>query len=225
MLDTTVTGIEQDESGISAVQTSRGTIKTGQVVIAAGPFTGQLAKIMGVELPLTLLRRHRLAVLSTNRIPADAPFTMDDDTGVYWRPEGNGALLGRAYDDEPEVPKEIVPTDWTFPAMVLDPDSPYSAGRLSTFWRDAPYLLIKSNLNLVAGQYTYTPDHMPLVGPVPSVPGLSVITGFSGHGIMAAPASGRRLALILAGKFTGENRFRPERFEEGMAWEARETVY
>lgn len=225
LLDTTVIGIIRDRNGIAAVRTDRGAISTRQLVVAAGPFSGRVAEMAGCHLPVTILRRHRLAVLNCSQVPVDAPFTMDDDTGVYWRPEGNGALIGRAYDTEPEEPRETVPTDWTFPAMVLDPDSPYSAGRLSPFWQTAPDLLVKSNLNLTAGQYTYSPDHMPLIGHHPCVPGLAVNTGFSGHGIMSAPEAGRRLALMLAGKYTGENPFRPDRFAEGKTLEAKETVY
>jgi sarcosine oxidase subunit beta len=46
-----------------------------------------------------------------------------------------------------------------------------------------------------------TPDHHPILGPVPDVPGLFLANGFSGHGVMHAPATGKILAdLILTGR-------------------------
>jgi sarcosine oxidase subunit beta len=52
-----------------------------------------------------------------------------------------------------------------------------------------------------AGLYEMTPDHYPILGPVPQVPGLYLANGFSGHGVMHSPATGKVLAdLILHGR-------------------------
>jgi len=48
-----------------------------------------------------------------------------------------------------------------------------------------------------AGLYEVTPDHHAILGPVPGVPGFFVVAGFSGHGIMHAPAAGRAAAEML----------------------------
>jgi sarcosine oxidase subunit beta len=152
---------------------------------------------------------------------------MDDDTGVYWRPEGAGALLGKAFEDEPEMPTENVPVDWTFPAMVLDGESPWSAGRLAPFWHEAGNLLRRSELDLSAGQYAYSPDHLPIIGPCPTVPGLYVNTGYSGHGIMGSPEGGRRLGLLIAGETSdADNPFSLNRFSgPGAVSRPKEKVY
>ena len=51
-----------------------------------------------------------------------------------------------------------------------------------------------------AGLYEMAPDHHPILGPVPQVPGFFLANGFSGHGVMHAPATGRILSdLILQG--------------------------
>jgi sarcosine oxidase subunit beta len=50
-----------------------------------------------------------------------------------------------------------------------------------------------------AGLYEMTPDHHPVLGASP-VSGLFFATGFSGHGVMHSPATGKILAdLILKG--------------------------
>ena len=227
LLQTPVLGLRRDGSGIAAVQTSRGTIAARMVVVACGPFSGRVASLAGVSLPVTPIRRHRLAVLQCPQVPRQASFTVDDDTGVHWRPEGAGALIGRAFEEEPEEPVENVPVDWTFPAMVLDPESPWKAGRLTPFWDEAREALHKANLSLDAGQYTYTPDHVPIIGPCAEVPGLYANTGYSGHGIMGGPEGGKRLSRLIAG-LTSErdNPFSLSRFEgQGAAAKPAEKVY
>jgi sarcosine oxidase subunit beta len=47
---------------------------------------------------------------------------------------------------------------------------------------------------LVRGVYDVTPDHQPVLGPIPERPGLFVACGFSGHGFMIAPAVARIIA-------------------------------
>ena len=52
-----------------------------------------------------------------------------------------------------------------------------------------------------AGLYEVTPDHHAILGPVPGRPGLLLVTGFSGHGVMHAPAAGRCVAeMVLLGR-------------------------
>jgi glycine/D-amino acid oxidase-like deaminating enzyme len=52
-----------------------------------------------------------------------------------------------------------------------------------------------------AGLYEMTPDHHPILGEVPGVPGFFCANGFSGHGVMHAPATGKILSdLILNSK-------------------------
>ncbi len=52
-----------------------------------------------------------------------------------------------------------------------------------------------------AGLYEMTPDHHPILGEAPDVPGFFLANGFSGHGVMHAPATGKILSdLILTGK-------------------------
>ncbi len=86
-----------------------------------------------------------------------------------------------------------------------------------------PRLLAVEFPHLVAGVYDVTPDHNPLVGPVPGADGVWVAAGFSGHGFMIAPAIGRLLAEAVAGGDPGglPPELRADRFAGPPA--ARET--
>ncbi len=64
---------------------------------------------------------------------------------------------------------------------------------------------------VVAGQYTMTPDHMPLVG-ASKIEGLWLNCGYSGHGIMASGACSRMLLDIMVGRISDdENPLQPDR--------------
>jgi sarcosine oxidase subunit beta len=210
-LRTPATAFRLDAHGVAGVATSRGGISTRCVVVAAGPFTKEVLSWAGVvDMPMTCLRRQKVILADVPQVPPEAPMTIDQDTGAFWRPEVGGAALGWALPEEPSQPTERVPTDWTFPAVVLD-----GVSRLTPFWDDVAPMLTRDKVFLSAGQYTCTPDHKPVIGPCSEVPGLYVSGGYSGHGIMASPAAARLMVrLILDSTAIAENPFRCDRFAE-----------
>jgi glycine/D-amino acid oxidase-like deaminating enzyme len=50
-----------------------------------------------------------------------------------------------------------------------------------------------------AGMIDVTPDSLPVIAPVPQLPGLTIATGFSGHGFGTAPAAGELAADLIMG--------------------------
>ncbi|MEC9353972.1 MAG: FAD-binding oxidoreductase, partial [Candidatus Thermoplasmatota archaeon] len=186
-------------------------ITTGQAVIASGPFSGPVAALAGLELPLETVRRHKLVMPELAQVPHDAPMTIDEDTGAHWRPALAGAyLLWTDPTTPPSDPSEAVRADSQFYFSLLDPASPTSVSRIVPFWEKvwrantAPWMLM-------AGQYTMTPDHRPLLGPS-EVEGIWLNCGYSGHGIMGSPAGSRMLVDLLTGRLpTESNQFRFDR--------------
>ena len=206
-LGTTADRILVDGSSVTGVATSRGTVATRRVVLAAGPFARELASTVGVALPVAAVRRHRAMVAPRPEIPADGPMTLDVDTHAYWRPEGGGAFLGQGLPEPASEPASSVPVDWTFPAVVM-----HAAGRLVPFWRDLGERLSQSEVSLGAGQYTVTADGLPIIGAAGGVDGLYVHGADNGWGVESAPEAGRRLAaIVVAGRDDPENPFRLDR--------------
>lgn len=210
-LRTKATGIELASQGIAGVETNRGNISTRTVVIAAGPFSGQVAGLAGLELPLTILRRQKVIIGQDSAIPQDAPMTICISSGAYWRPEVGGGAMGWATLEEPSEPMEKVPTDWAFPALVLEEIS-----KLAPFWGEVAGRLTRDSVFLSAGQYTCTPDSKPILGPSPDVEGLFFNLGYSGHGVMAAPEGSRYVVAMITGRMSDEdNPFSYQRFARG----------
>jgi sarcosine oxidase subunit beta len=184
-----VTDIVRDERGVAGVETRRGRVQTRTLVNAAGPWAEEVARMVGVQLPVEPLRRMLVPTEPFPQISHQAPMTIDMATGFHFRPEGLGLLL--AWSDPEEKPGFKTSFDSSFIEKILT----RAVGRVPCF----------ENLQVNpargwAGLYEMTPDHHAILGPVPEVPGLYLANGFSGHGVMHSPATGKILAdLILKG--------------------------
>jgi sarcosine oxidase subunit beta len=211
---TEVTGFNVKSEKVKAVRTNRGSISCDRAVIAAGPFSGNVAALAGLDLKLTLRCRQRMTMLDVPEVPQSAPMTIDDDTGAHWRPAAGGAhLVFTNYDNRSTPALDYVPTSAEYYFALLDPESPSSVSRVSPFWKTV-WERNTSHWYLIAGQYTYMPDQSPYIG-ASAIDGLYLNTGYSGHGIMGSAAGSRLLIDVITGKCPHDkNPFRPDRVIE-----------
>jgi len=185
-----VTGLVQDEQGIAAVETTEGSVATRRAVNCAGAWAAGVAKFAGVDLPVEPLRRMLVPSEPLDQFPHTAPMIIDMSNGFHFRPESRGFLL--AWNDPEETPGFKTDFDMAFVEKILM----RAADRVPCF-ADLPV----NPKRAWAGLYEMTPDHHPILGEAPGVPGFFLANGFSGHGVMHAPATGRILSdLILTGK-------------------------
>ncbi len=219
-LRTEVTALLLDEQGVAGVQTSRGPVATRRAVLAAGPYAGTLGARLGATVPVAAVRRHKVIIAGSFDVPTGAPMTIDDTSGAYWRPEAGGAALGWAMPEPPSDPCESVPTDWTFPPLVLE-----AVAGLCPFWERVAAGLKRESVFLSAGQYPATPDNNPIIDAYGPVPGLYLNVGYGGHGIMASPEGGRLLVELMLGHVAPqENPFRLQRFDAQSPAAKREAI-
>jgi len=208
----TVTGIARNTNsngGSFEVATSRGTVSTRTVVNCAGAWAASIAKMVGIDLPVEPLRRMLVPTEPFDRFPHTAPMIIDMSTGFHFRPEGRGFLL--AWNDPEETPGYKMDFDPAFIEKILT----RAADRVPVFENVAV-----NPKRAWAGLYEMTPDHHPILGESPDVPGFFFANGFSGHGVMHAPATGKILSdLILTGKtdLIDASLLNLSRFAEGRA--------
>jgi len=185
-----VTGMELDAQGICGVKTLEGDVVTRTVVNAAGAWAAQIAKMVGVDLPVEPLRRMIVPTEPFPELSERLPMVIDMSNGFHFRPEGVGFLM--AWNDPEETPGYKTAFDPAFIEKILT----RAVKRLPCFER------VEVNPKKCwAGLYEMTPDHHSVLGPVPGVRGLFLANGFSGHGVMHSPATGKILSdLILRGK-------------------------
>jgi sarcosine oxidase subunit beta len=192
--ETEVTGIKLDRGAIAGVQTSRGEISTRKVANAAGPYSRRIGEMAGIEIPILPYRRHIFITGpvvarssgrgAASRVPGNHIMVIDFETSFYFHREGAGILYGMS--DPEEQPGYDLTVNWEF----LETLTPVAVRRL-------PALAETSVAHAWAGLYEVTPDAMPIIGPVESLPGFYIIGGFSGHGFQHCPAAGRILADMM----------------------------
>jgi len=158
-----------------------------------------------VNLPLRPCRRQIFSTGPVDGVGADWPLVLDSDR-FYFRPETGGVIMSLA-----EVEEWDPPADGN--------DVPLDRGNLPELARRAtercPILKDARVSGGWAGLRTLTPDTLPVVGAIPSRPGLFVAAGFSGHGISLS----RFAAEVVSAAVTGEepscgdaSAFAPDRF-------------
>jgi sarcosine oxidase subunit beta len=184
-----VTGISL-RHGSFAVVTTRGTVSTPTIVNCAGPWAAAIAAMVGIDLHVRPLRRMLVPTEPFDQFPHTAPMIVDMSNGFHFRPESRGFLL--AWNDPEETPGYKMDFEPAFVEKILT----RAADRVPVFEN-----LAVNPKRAWAGLYELTPDHHPILGESPDVPGFFFANGFSGHGVMHAPATGKILSdLILTGK-------------------------
>jgi sarcosine oxidase subunit beta len=187
--NTNVVSFTQDHNGIAKVETTNGSVATRKVINCAGPWAAEVASIVGMELPVQPLRRMLVPSEPFDEFPHTAPMIVDMSNGFHFRPEARGFLL--AWNDPEETPGFKTDFDVAFVEKILT----RAADRVPCFAN-----LPVNPKRAWAGLYEMTPDHHPILGEAPTLPGFYLANGFSGHGVMHAPATGKILSdLILNG--------------------------
>jgi len=200
--------------------------QTPVFVNAAGPYAKQVAALTGVELPLFSEVHYKIAIEDVQGVvPRDTGLVILEDAqalewsaserdelaadevtrwlteplpaGIHFRPEGYGASRtvlmlwdyhGAHRFDAPEFP---LPDDPFYPEVVLRGMTRLVPG-LAAYLERLPHAYVDG------GYYTKTVENRPLIGPAgPS--GNHVCAGFSGFGLMAAPAAAELLVAHITG--------------------------
>ena len=203
----TVIAIDRDGAGVLGVTTDKGLYPTKTVVNAGGPWAAEVARLAEIpDFPVRPIKRQVAVTNPFPRIPEDIPMVIDAASGFHTRMrEGRALLLWADPDQAPGF-------DTSFEPGFLSKVLPMARHRL----RSLDEATIDPRA-CYAGLYEVTPDHHGIVGWSPQVKGLFLANGFSGHGVMHAPAIGQAAAEMILRRSVSIDLspLRPERFEEG----------
>ena len=201
----TVTDIDRNGDGWH-LTTSKGQLDADIVVNAAGAWAAGIAEMAGLSVPVQPFRNDVFVTAPRPR-PRPMPLTIDVPSGVYMRSEGDRLLIGH-HDHEGEF-GFLTGVDWDH----LDPIMEAAFERYP--WFEEEELDQKASW---WGYYEVTPDFSPVLGRDPAAPTWVNACGFSGHGVMHAPAAGLVIAeeiLDGAARSVDLSPFRLERFADG----------
>ena len=195
---------------VTGVETSEGPISAPRVLLTGGPSLRAVAELAGARAWVGRAR-HQIAISEPHEAfdVERQPMMFDLGAGLYWRLEEGGLLWGMS--NPKETPGQAREIDWRYLRSMRR--------RLARFVPQTVELGIRK---VWAATIEYTPDHLPLLGPLVATGGTEV-TGASiatacGHGMMWGPAVSRIAAdLALEGRTEVVERvedFRMDRFDE-----------
>jgi D-arginine dehydrogenase len=180
-------------NGVWEVEVTGGAVfKAPLVVDAAGAWGDEVAQCAGVK-PLGLQPKRRTALI-IDPAPwavADWPAVTDAVTSWYAKPEARTKLLVSPAEETDMPPQDIRPDDLDV-AIAVD--------RM----QQALDIEVKRVEHSWAGLRTFTPDRSLAIGWDAKAEGFLWSVGQGGYGIQSAPAQGRILADLVAGRATGE---------------------
>ena len=186
------TGVEAQGQRVTAVLTEAGRIETEYVVNSAGMWARQFGALAGVSVPLQAAEHYYLLTDTVPGMAPDLPVIEDPDNYGYYRPEGDGMLVGLF---------EPVGAPWSLDGVARD----FSFGKLPPDWdRLEPFLgpalaripcLAETGVRtFFCGPESFTADVKPLIGPAPELDGYFVAAGLNSLGILSGGGVGSVVA-------------------------------
>jgi glycine/D-amino acid oxidase-like deaminating enzyme len=194
---------------VTGVETTGGTIATERVLLTGGPSLREVGRLVDARLWVGAAR-HQVAVSEPHPdLEVDRqPMVFDMGAGLYWRLEEGGLLWGMSNPNE--TLGEARQIDWAHLKRMQR--------RLA---RRVPVTAGLGMRKVWAATIEYTPDHLPLLGPLVTTAGVEVdgasVACACGHGMMWGPAVARCAAdLALEGRtdVVDVADFRMDRFDE-----------
>lgn len=187
-----VTGVLREHGCVTGVALASGERISAPVVVnAAGPYAAHVAALAGLDQPVQQVRQHLFRCELPREWPYRWPMTIDPG-GVHWRHDDpvepgqrDGIILAKTKLDEP--PGENFACD----------DSRWLGDFYPALVRRVPAFRDVRGVEGWAGLYEMTPDHNPMLGEHPRLKGFFMANGFSGHGLMLAPATGKVLSELI----------------------------
>ncbi len=189
-------GVETRRRHVTAVLTEAGRIETEVVVNSAGMWARQFGALAGVSVPLQAAEHYYLLTDTVPGMDQNLPVIEDPDNYGYYRPEGDGMLVGLF---------EPVGRPWSLDGVARD----FSFGKLPPDWERMeqflgpalariPCLAETGVRTFFCGPESFTADVRPLIGPAPELDGYFVAAGLNSLGILSGGGVGRVVAQWIA---------------------------
>lgn len=210
-----VFSIKTANGKVKSIETSKGEIECEKVILATGAWAKNLAKTAEINLPVEPQKRQIIWANSETDLPENLPMVIDLETGFHFRP-------ARDFVNPRETKNEIL-FAYPDPAEENSFDTNFDSAFIEKVYQRAkhrsPFLFNTKPIleKCRAGLYENTPDHHAILGGC-SIEGLYFANGFSGHGVMHSPATGKALAEIITdgeAKFLDVSCLSFERFARG----------
>lgn len=199
-----VTGFElnPEKNAIGAVLTKNGRIPTKAVVIAAGAWSGEMGRMLGLMIPI---KPRKGTLVVTVPVPDDLINCKVILAAGYMDSVKAGASSGVAVAANVQQAKNgnlLLGSSRQFVGFDGSVDPMVVASMLQRCLRFFPALAEISAIRTWAGFRPYTPDLLPIISPVDQIAGMYIAAGHEGIGITEGPVTGKVISQLITGQPT-----------------------
>ena len=212
---------------VVGVETEFGDIECEYVVNCAGMWARQLGERNGVSIPLQASEHYYLITDRIDGLDPALPVFEDPASYGYYRPEGDGLMIGLFEPVCAPWKVDGIPQDFSFGE--LPPDWERMGPYLEKAMARVPVSLETGVRKFFCGPESFTPDLLPVVGEAPEIKNYFVAAGMNSIGILTGGGLGRVIAhWITTGQpdvdVTGFNIDRLQAYQTNPQYRAERTV-
>ena len=191
-----VEGVEATGFGLSGrrvreVRTTAGSVQVQTMVNAAGMWSRELGRMVGVRVPTVALEHQYIVTEPIPDLPPGMPTMRDPDLLAYWKPDVGGMVVGGYEPDTvpfgsggipPGFAQQLLPENFDRFAQIAE----RAASR-------TPVINEVGVRQLINGAIPYSADGEFVMGRAPELDNYFVASGFL-YGIAGGPGAGRMMA-------------------------------
>jgi glycine/D-amino acid oxidase-like deaminating enzyme len=193
---TEVTGIRREGGRVTGVETDQGRFSAGVVVNAAGVYAPRLGEMVGITVPIRP-RRGQLLVTGATRPMIQGCFISARYIAAKHNPElAKGKGEGIAIE-QTESGNLLLGSTREFAGFDRRTTVEGLRGIARRTMAVLPGLSALNVIRSFAGLRPYTPDGLPILGPVEGVDGFIMAAGHEGDGIALSPITGELIAQYI----------------------------
>ena len=190
-----VTEILTEKGKIVGVRTPDGDVSCEKLVLCSGQWTRELAKRIGVTVPLVSVE-HQYMITESFGVPSNLPTLRDPDRLTYYKEEVGGLVMGGYEKNGIPWAKDGIPDPFDF--QLLESNFDHFEQLVELSLPRVPALETVGVKQLINGPESFTPDGNFILGEAPEMANVFIGAGFNAYGIAAGGGAGMALAEWVA---------------------------
>ena len=193
--NTPVIEILTDKGQITGVRTAQGDVACEKLVLCCGQWTRDLAKTIGVTVPLVSVE-HQYMLTEPFNVPSDLPTLRDPDRLTYYKEEVGGLVMGGYEPNGIPWAEKGIPDPFDF--QLLESNFDHFEQLIELSLPRVPKLETVGVKQLINGPESFTPDGNFILGEAPEMRNVFIGAGFNAFGIASGGGAGMALAEWVA---------------------------
>ncbi|MFV1566694.1 FAD-dependent oxidoreductase [Phaeobacter sp. JH20_10] len=190
--DTKVTRLVLNQGKVTGVETDRGTIATGIVLVAGGMWSHLFAKTHGVTVPLHAAEHFYIVTEPVADLPRNQTILNIAEERTYWKEDAGKLLIGGFEALGKPYGRDGIPEDFEFDELPFDME--HVEPELERMFARMPALADMGIQTFFNGPESFTPDGRPYLGPSSEIEGVFLATGMNSNGILNSGGVGLTMA-------------------------------